>query len=92
MLDRHGYRGISLIGQAAGNHLIKHHTCGIEIAAGVDMTAASLFRRDIVYRPQRLLGQRGLGGRGEACNAEIGHFQAAVPQDHHIMRLDIPWV
>ena len=40
-------------------------------------------------RAQGLLGQ-GLGGIFQAGNAKIGHFYASIPQDHDILRLDIP--
>lgn len=49
VLDRHRHRGLPLIGQAASDHLIEYHTGGVDIAAGVDMAAAGLLRRDIVY-------------------------------------------
>ena len=49
VLDGHRHRGLPLIGQAASDHLIEYHTGGVDIAAGVDMAAAGLLRRDIVY-------------------------------------------
>ena len=41
-------------------------------------------------RAQGLLGQGGLGRRGEPGNAKVGHLQGAVPQHHHIVGLDVP--
>ena len=61
-----------------------------KIAAGINVAAPGLLRGDIVHRAQGLLGQGGLGGGGEPGDAEVGHLQAAVPQDHHIVGLDVP--
>ena len=44
VLDGHRDGRVSLIGQAAGQHLIEHHTGGIDIAAGVDIAAPRLLR------------------------------------------------
>jgi hypothetical protein len=38
---------------------------------------------------QGLLGQ-GLGGVFKARDAEVGHLYAAVPEDHHVLGLDVP--
>ena len=45
---------------------------------------------DIVHRPQSLLGQGGLGGGHDPGDAEVGHLDAAVPEDHDVLGLDVP--
>ena len=89
MLDGHGHGAVALEGQAAGEHLIQHHTGGVDVGAGVDTVAPRLLRGNIVHGAQRLLGQR-LPGVGQTRNAEIGHLHAAVPQHHDVLGLDIP--
>ncbi len=89
VLDGHGHGAVALEGQAACEHLIQHHTGGVDVGAGVDTVAPRLLRGNIVHGAQRLLGQR-LPGVGQTRNAEIGHLHAAVPQHHDVLGLDIP--
>ena len=89
MLDGHGYGAVPLKGQAAGEHLIQHHAGGIDVGPGVHPVAPGLLRRDIVHGAQGLLGQ-GLPLVRQARDAEVGHPDAAVPQDHDVLGLDVP--
>ena len=89
MLDGHGHGGIPLKGQPPGQHLIQHHTGGVDVGAGVDPVAPGLLRRDIVDGAEGLLGQ-GLAGVGQTGDAEVGHLHAAVPQHHDVLGLDVP--
>ena len=41
-------------------------------------------------RAQGLLGQGAVPSGGDPGNAEIGHLDAAVPQHHDIVGLDVP--
>ena len=90
MLDGHRHRGVPLVGQATGDHLVEHHAGRVDVAAGVDVAAPGLLGGDIVDGAQGLLGQGGLGGGGEPGDAEVGHLQAAVPQHHDVVGLDVP--
>ena len=89
VLDGNGHGAVPLKGQAAGEHLIEHHACGVDVAPCVDAVSPGLFRGDVVDRAQCLLGQ-GLGGVLQTGDAEVGHLHAAVPQHHHVLGLDIP--
>ena len=44
VLDGHGHGAVPLEGQAAGEHLIQHHTGAVNIAAGVQTLALGLLR------------------------------------------------
>ena len=90
VLDGHGDRRVPLVGQAAGQHLIEHYAGGVDVAAGVDAAASGLLRRDIVDRAQRLLSQGRLRGGGQPGNAEVRHLDAAVPEHHNVLGLDVP--
>ena len=89
MLDGHRNGGLSFKGQPSGEHLIKHHAGGIDVAAGVRPVAPCLLRRNIVDGAKGFLCQ-GLGGIRQTGDAEIGHLHAAVPQDHDVLGLDVP--
>ena len=89
MLDGYGNSGIPLKGQPAGQHLIEHHTRGIDVAAGISTVAPCLFGRDIMDGTQGLLGQR-LGGVFQTGDAKVGYFYTAVPQDHNVLGFDVP--
>ncbi|MPM92869.1 hypothetical protein SDC9_140005 [bioreactor metagenome] len=89
MLDRHRDGGVPLKRQAVCKHLIEHHACGIDVGTGVGSVAAGLLRGDIVNGTKGLLRQR-LSGVLKARDAEIGHLHTAVPQNHDILRLDVP--
>ena len=53
------------------------------------MAAAGLLGRDVVHRADRLVGH-GLGlGLREARDAEVHHLDAAVLQQHDVLRLDV---
>ena len=89
MLDGYGHGAVPFKWQPPSEHLVEDDTGGVNIAAGVDPISPCLFRRDIVNRAQCLLGQ-GLGSVFQAGDAEVGHLHTAVPQHHHILRLDVP--
>ena len=89
VLDGHGHGGLPLEGQTSGKHLIEHHAGGVDIAAGVGAVTSGLLRGDVVDGAQRLLRQ-GLAGAGQTGDAEVRHLDAAVPQDHDVLRLDVP--
>ena len=54
------------------------------------MAAPGLFGGDIVHRPQSLLGEGGLGGGHDPGDAEIGHLDAAVTEDHDVLGFNVP--
>ena len=89
MLDSHGHGGVTLEGQFAGEHLVQHHTGGINVRASVHPVAAGLFGRNVMHGAQGLLGQ-GLPLVCQTCDAEIGHSDASIPQDHDVLGLDVP--
>ena len=90
MLDGHRHRGVPLKGQAAGEHLVENHAGGVQIAAGVDVAALGLLRRDVVDGAQGLLGEGAVGRVGEPGDAEVGHLHAPVPENHDVVGLDVP--
>ena len=90
VLNGHRHGGVPLEGQAAGNHLIEHHAGGVQVGPGVDVAAPGLLRRDVVHRPQGLLGEGAVAPGGHPGDAEVGHLHAAVPQDHDVVGLDVP--
>ena len=90
VLDGHGDGGVPVEGQAAGQHLIEDDTGGVNVGAGVDVAASGLLRGDIVDGAQGLLGHGVLGSRHDAGDAEVSYFDAAVPQDHDVLGLDVP--
>ena len=89
MLQDHRHGGVPVVGQCAGEHFVQHHAGGVQVAAGVDVAATRLLRRDIVDAAQGLLGHGALGV-GDAGDAEVGHLHAAVPEDHDVLGLDVP--
>ena len=89
VLDGHRHGGFPLKGQPSCEHLVKHHAGGINVAAGIRPVAPGLLRGNIVDGAKSLLRQ-GLGGIRQTGDAEIGHLHAAVPQDHDVLRLDVP--
>ena len=89
MLNSNGHSGITLKGQAARQHFIQHYTGGIDVRSGVYMLAPRLLGRDIMHRAQCVL-RHSLGSVLQAGNAKISHFNAAVPQNHYVLRLNIP--
>ena len=90
MLNGHGDRGIPLKREPSGKHLIENDAGGIDIAARVDPAAPRLLRRDIVDGAQRLLRQRILSSGSQPGDPEVSHLDAAVPEDHDVLGLDIP--
>ena len=88
VLDGHGHSGVALKGQPSRQHLIQHHAGGVDVGTCIDAVAPRLLRRDVMDGAQRLLGQ-GLAGVCQACDAEIGHLHAAVPQNHDVLGLDV---
>ena len=88
VLDGDGDGRLAVIGRAAREHLIHDDAEGIEIGPVVHPRALGLLRRDIVHGAERLARQRALC-RGDARDAEVGDLDAAVLQDHDIVRLDI---
>ena len=90
MLQGNGYRCIALEGQAAGDHLVHHHTQGIQVGAVVHITAPGLLGRHIMDRTDGLTLAVGVFPGGKMGDAEIGHLYGAVPQQHDVLGLDIP--
>ncbi len=90
VLNGHVDRIVPLIGKPAGEHLIEDHAGGVDVGAAVHMAALGLLRGDIVDRADGLGGHGVLGGAGDAGDAEIGDLHAAVPQDQHVLGLDVP--
>ncbi len=88
MLDGHTHRVRTFKGQPAGEHLIKYHAGGVDIAAVVGVVSLGLLRRNVVYGADCLVGR--VGAVGEKGDAEIRHLHRAVPEDHNVLRLDIP--
>ena len=89
VLDGHGHGAVALKGQPPGEHLIEHHTGGVNIRPRIGPLTSGLLGRDVVDAAQGLLGQ-GLAGAGKAGDAEIGHLHAAVPEHHNVLGLDVP--
>ena len=89
MLDGHGHSAVALEGQTARQHFIQHHAGAVDITAGVQSVALGLFGRNIVDAAQRFLRQR-LMGVCQTGDAEVSHLDAAVPQYHDVLGLDIP--
>ena len=89
MLDGHRHGAVTLKGQAAREHLIEHDAGRVDIGPGVDMLAPGLLGRNVMHGAQGILRQ-GLSGILQAGDTEIGHLYTAVPQDHDILRLNIP--
>ena len=89
VLDGDGYRGITVIGRFSGQHFIHHYAQRIQVRPGVHLGPLCLLRGDIMDGPQRLPGQRILGGT-EPRDPEISDLYAAVLQDHDIVRFDVP--
>ena len=89
VLDGNGHGAVPLKGQAAGEHLIEHHACGVDVAPCVDAVSPGLFRSNIMDRAYglsiflvHLVFQRSY--------AEISDFYCAVLQKHNVLRLYIP--
>ena len=89
MLQSDGDGGFSLKGQPSGEHFVEDNARRVNVGARVGPFPLGLFRGDIVDRTQRLLCQR-LGGVFQTGDAKVRHFDAAVPQHHDILRLDVP--
>ena len=89
MLNGHGNRSFTVIRGPAGHHLIHNDAQRIQVGAITDSAALCLFRRQVVHRAQRLLGQAvGLGHH--TGDAKIRDLDTAVLQHHHIVGLDVP--
>ena len=88
VLDRHRNCTVTFKRQTSRQHLIQHHTGGIDVGSGIHTVAARLFGGNIMHAAQRFLRQR-ISGIGKAGNTEIGNFYTAIPQDHNVLRLDV---
>ena len=89
MLDGHRDGRLAVVGRVAGEHLVHDHAQRVEVGAEVDPAALGLLGGDIVHRAQGFPGEGGLGG-GHPGNAEVGHLDAAVLEDHDVVGLDVP--
>ena len=89
VLDGHRDGRLAVVGRVAGEHLIHDHAQRVEVGAEVDPVALGLLGRDIVHRAQGFPGESGLG-RGHPGNAEVGHLDAAVLENHDVVGLDVP--
>ena len=90
MLNGNRNRRIPFIGKPSCQHFIQHHTSGINIASGVDMASSCLLRRNIVNRAQSLLGHCTLDRGNQSGNAKISYLYTSIPQNHDIVRLNVP--
>ena len=75
--------------QLAGEHLVHHNAERIDIRPVIDLGPFGLFRRDIMHRADGFLHHTRLLRGGKGCNAEVGQFCSAVPQDDNVLRLDV---
>ena len=77
-------------GQLAGEHLVEHDAHRVDVRLIGDIVAAGLLGGDVVHRANGLVGH-GLGlALEEAGNAEVGHLDGAVLQEHDVLGLDVP--
>ena len=89
MLNGDRDRVVSLEGKPARQHLIKHNASGVDIGTGIDMAAPGLLWGDIMHGANGLLGHGNLGSGGTG-DAEVRHLNAAVPEHHDVLGLDVP--
>ena len=88
VLNGDGNGRFTVVGGAAGQHFVHHDAEGIQVGAVVHAGALRLFRRDIMDGAEGFAGQRVLR-RADARDAEISDLDAAVLEDHDIVRLDV---
>jgi len=70
-------------------HFEEHYAQGIDIAAGSNLTAAGLLRRNIMHRTHNRFGINHCLVSDHFGNAEIGDFRIHIFIDQNILRLDI---
>ena len=85
----HRYRVIRDKRKPAGKHLIEHDTHGVDIGFIGDIVAPGLFRRDVMHRTNGFVRHGLCFTLQESGNAEIGHFNGAVLQQHDVLGFDI---
>ena len=85
--DRDG--AVAVKGQSAREHLIEHDADGIDVGLAVGDVSSRLLGRDVVNRADRLVGHGARRLVGKARDAEVGHLDGAVLQQHDVLRLDV---
>ena len=86
----HGHGVVRGEGQLPGEHLVEHDAHGVDVRLVGDVVSPGLFRGDVVHRADGLVGH-GLGlALQEPGDAEIGHLDGPVPQQHDVLGLDVP--
>ena len=88
VLERDLLRGVGVIRQVPGRHLIEHDTKRIQVAARVCIEALCLLGRNIVHRSNGLTTAL-LVDVFQCGNAEIRHLDHVVVRDHDVLRLDV---
>src|SRR5690606_6956547 len=91
MLYRNCDSFISLEGYGPGQHLVKHHPETIEVRAGIQRSAASLFRTHIMRGTANLpdIGHAGYPDNAFS-NTKIREYRRMISAKKNILRFDIP--
>src|SRR5690606_42047553 len=91
MLYRNCDSFISLEGYGPGQHLVKHHPETIEVRAGIQRSAASLFRTHIMRGTDNLpdIGHAGYPDNAFS-NTKIREYRRMISAKKNILRFDIP--
>ncbi len=86
--DRH--RGLAGERRAPGEHLVEHHTEGVDVAARVDGQALGLLGREVGGGAHDEAGLCHLLVRADRTgDAEVGDLDLAVGGDEDVARLDV---
>ena len=88
VLDGDGNGVVALERESPRQHFVEHDARGVDVRARVRAVAPRLLGRHVVHRAERLLRER-VGGIGKAGDAKVGDLDAAVAQDHDVLRLDV---
>ena len=72
----------------AGEQLVEHDADGVQVRRLVDRRALGLFRGEVLGGPDDRAGFRHLA-RARARDPEVGHLQASLGIDEHVVRLDV---
>ena len=77
------------VGNLTRKHFEEYYAQGIDIAAGSNLTAAGLLRRNIMHRTHHRFGINHRLVRDHFGNAEIGNFRIHIFIYQNILRLDV---
>ena len=90
VLDGHCHRRLRLEGQPSGEHFVEHHAHRVEVRPIVGNVALGLLGAYVMHRADGLVGHGVHSAAGKPCNAEIGHLDGAVLEQHNVLGFDIP--